>query len=108
MTRTSNKWIYKYLVKVEGEELGKFRSINEFLKAHGEVLNLNRQKCYRLRKGQYSTKSGTSAHALEKKGYNKIEIIDIREHIKSRLVRVFENRDDMIRDYDFVSLYPNN
>ena len=88
MVRANNKWIYKYLVKVDCEELGKFRSINEFIKAHGEEFNLNRQKCYRLRKNQYSTNSGTSAHALNKKGYNRIEIMDIREFIPNKLIRV--------------------
>jgi len=85
--RGANKWIYKYLIKIGEKEVGKFRSINEFLDKYGEEYNLNRQKCYRLRKGQYSTQEGTSAHALKKKGYNRIEIMDIREHIPNQLIR---------------------
>lgn len=84
-----NKWIYKYEITFTLEDIitekRKFKSINEFLLLYGEVLNLNRQKCYRIRKKQYSIKKGTSASALKKYGH--ITINDIREVVPSIYVR---------------------
>lgn len=83
-----NKWIYKYEISFEtnGEPLTqKFKSLNVFLNLYGKELNLNRQKCYRIRKKQFSTKVGTSATGLKK--YSKIEIRDIREVVPSIMVR---------------------
>jgi len=83
-----NKWLLKY--EITFDESGspttmKFKSINEFLNLYGNELNLNRQKCYRIRKQQYSTNQGTSATALKK--YGNIIINDIREEIASKMVR---------------------
>lgn len=83
-----NKWIYKYEITFDlGSEkvCRKFKSINEFLNLYGGDLNLNRQKCYRIRKQQYSTNKGTSATGHKK--YERIIINDIREHIASKYVR---------------------
>ena len=83
-----NKWIFKYKITFQiGDEIitRKFKSINEFLELHGEVLNLNRQKCYRIRKKQFSTNTGTSATGLKK--YSNISITDIREIVPSVLLR---------------------
>ena len=83
-----NTWLFKYNITFEtdGETVcRKFKSINEFLNLYGEELNLNRQKCYRIRKKQFSTNKGTSATGLKK--YSKIIIDDIREEIASKMVR---------------------
>jgi hypothetical protein len=83
-----NKWLYKYEITFEtqGEMVcRKFKSLNEFLHLFGEELNLNRQKCYRIRKKQFSKNIGTTSSGLKK--YSKITINDIREQIASKLVR---------------------
>jgi len=83
-----NRWLYKYEITfiTQGETIcRKFKSLNEFLSLYGDELNLNRQKCYRIRKKQFSTKTGTSATGLKK--YSGLIITDIREEIKSKYVR---------------------
>lgn len=83
-----NKWLYKYEISFEtqGERVcRKYKSINEFLTLYGEELNLNRQKCYRIRKQQFSKNIGTSASGFKK--YQYISITDIREEIASKMVR---------------------
>ena len=69
---------YKVLVEftVDGVHYKqKYKTISAFLKVWGKTLNLNRQKCYRLRHNIYST------NALEKK-YKGITITDIKETYK--------------------------
>lgn len=76
-------WKLKYAITIDGETM-KYTSIDEFLNHKGRAMGLNRQKLYRLRKGQYSNGFGkTTAHALVKKGYDKIHIEDINEEIPS-------------------------
>lgn len=76
-------WKFKYAITINGETT-KYTSINEFLAHRGNAMGLNRQKLYRLRKKQYSDAFGkTTAHALVKKGYDKILIEDINEEIPS-------------------------
>mgnify|MGYP003663982652 FL=1 len=73
---------YKVLVEFTADGVHykqKYKTISAFLNVWGETLNLNRQKCYRLRHNIYSTNVGkSSAHALEKK-YKGITITDIKE-----------------------------
>tara|TARA_R100000654_G_scaffold23376_1_gene45764 strand:+ start:825 stop:1109 length:285 start_codon:yes stop_codon:yes gene_type:complete len=80
-------WKFKYEITINGETM-KYTSIDEFLTHRGTAMGLNRQKLYRLRKGQYSKRFGeTTAHALVKKGYDQITIKDINEEIPSIRVR---------------------
>ena len=80
-------WKFKYEITINGETI-KYTSIDEFLTHKGNAMGLNRQKLYRLRKGQYSRRFGeTTAHALVKKGYDQISIKDINEVIPSIRVR---------------------
>lgn len=81
-------WKYKYAITIDGETT-KYTSINEFLIHKGTAMGYNRQKLYRLRKGQYSERYGeTTAHALVKKGYDKIKIIDIDEKIPTMRIKL--------------------
>ena len=80
-------WKFKYEITIDNETT-KYTSIDEFLNHRGSAMGLNRQKLYRLRKGQYSKRFGeTTAHALVKKGYDQITIKDINEEIRSIRVR---------------------
>lgn len=77
---------YKYTIEVK-DIYKKYCSITDMVK-DPEIshLNLNRQKIYRLRHQQYSTKTGTSATALIKKGYKDIHITQIIEKRPFKLV----------------------
>ena len=80
-------WKFKYEITIDNETT-KYTSIDEFLNHRGSAMGPNRQKLYRLRKGQYSKRFGeTTAHALVKKGYDQITIKDINEEIPSIRVR---------------------
>lgn len=84
-------WKLKYAITINGETT-KYTSIEEFLTHRGRSMGLNRQKLYRLRKGQYSNRFGeTTAHALVKKGYDKILVEDINEEIPS-IKKVFRQK----------------
>ena len=81
----------KYAITINGETM-KYTSIEEFLTHRGRAMGLNRQKLYRLRKNQYSKRFGeTTAHALVKKGYDKIIVEDINEEIPS-IKKVFRQK----------------
>ena len=84
-------WKFKYEITIDNETT-KYTSIDEFLNHRGSAMGLNRQKLYRLRKGQYSKRFGeTTAHALVKKGYDKIIVEDINEEIAS-IKKVFRQK----------------
>lgn len=86
-SRGTNKFIYKYHLKVDRADCKidkKFCSISQLLDEYGEILNLNRQKIYRLRKDEFSKNVGTTATALKK--YSGISILDIREKRKTKTV----------------------
>ena len=86
-SRGTNKFIYKYHLKVDRADCNvdkKFCSISQLLDEYGEILKLNRQKIYRLRKDEFSKNEGTTATALKK--YSGIVILDIREKRKTKTV----------------------
>lgn len=53
-----------------------------------EHLKLNRQMLYRLRNNHYSERTDTNSHALIKKGFNKINIRDINEVRKTKVIKI--------------------
>lgn len=82
-----NKFKFKYLV-CYGDMTKKYCSVVDIINDPNlEHFNLNRQKIYRIRKGQYSNKTGTSAHALNKKGYGRLSIQSINEARKTKVFR---------------------
>ena len=77
---------YKYTIEVNGL-YKKYCSITDMIKDEELAkYNLNRQKVYRIRSKSYSTKTGTSATALIKKGYGNIIITQIKEHRPFKVV----------------------
>lgn len=86
-SRGTNKFIYKYHLKVDRADCNvdkKFCSISQLLDEYGEILKLNRQKIYRLRNDEFSKNEGTTATALKK--YSGITILDIREKRKTKTI----------------------
>tara|TARA_R110002126_G_scaffold22802_1_gene80887 strand:- start:128 stop:406 length:279 start_codon:yes stop_codon:yes gene_type:complete len=82
-----NKYKYKYLLECE-DIIKKYCSVVDMLNDDDlKHLCLDRQRIYRLRKNLYSTE-GKNKSALIKKGYNRINITDINEPRKTKIIKI--------------------